>query len=78
MVGCIKFRNILILLLLFFMSNWLVPLNAGTLPVHDTLEEGGYITAISLTAQCGNGIPISVASGTYGTEDLPGICKKIR
>ena len=32
--------------------------------------DGGYITAISLTAQCADDAPVSVAEGTIGIKDL--------
>jgi D-alanyl-D-alanine carboxypeptidase len=38
--------------------------------LHEKDADGGYITAISLTAQCGDSSPVSVAYGTNGINDL--------
>lgn len=38
--------------------------------LHEKDEDGGYITAISLTAQKGDSLPVSVVGGTNGIKDL--------
>lgn len=43
--------------------------------LHKKDEGGGYITAISLTAQCGKKPPVSVEGGTRGIHDLTPITR---